>query len=71
MKLIQEKISEFATLYGFIHEPLEEMPNITEFPVMLVLPGARSVFAAKGRGSLWQWHSMQRGIVPLCWIIRP
>ncbi len=50
MKLIQEKISEFATLYGFIHEPLEEMPNITEFPVMLVLPGGAFRFCSQREG---------------------
>ena len=39
MKLIREKLGDFAELTGYLHEPDQEMGNIRKFPVMLVLPG--------------------------------
>lgn len=39
MKLIREKLGDFAELTGYLHEPDQEMGNIRKFPVILVLPG--------------------------------
>ena len=39
MKLIEIKISEFATLTGYIHEPNPEFSHIKSYPAILVLPG--------------------------------
>lgn len=50
MRIIQEKISEYATLSGFVHEPLREMPNIAEFPAILVLPGGAFRFCSQREG---------------------
>lgn len=50
MKMIQEEISEYASLKGIIHEPLQEMPNVNSFPVMLVLPGGGFRFCSQREG---------------------
>lgn len=39
MRLIQEKIGDYAVLTGYLHEIPEGMHNIEAFPAILVLPG--------------------------------
>ena len=39
MRIIKEKISQYAILTGYLHEPNSELGNIEEYPTVLVLPG--------------------------------
>ncbi len=39
MKIIEERISEYAVLTGIIHEPNQELDIIKNFPAILILPG--------------------------------
>ena len=52
MKLIREKLGDFAELTGYLHEPDQEMGNIRKFPVMLVLPGGGFRICSRDRKSV-------------------
>ena len=39
VRIIEHTINQYAKLTGYIHEPMGEMPNISEYPAILVSPG--------------------------------
>lgn len=39
MKLIEKKLGDYGMLTGFLHEYNEELPNITKYPAVIILPG--------------------------------
>ena len=39
MRIIEQKLGDYATLTGYLHDPFPEMDNIKSFPAILVLPG--------------------------------
>lgn len=39
MKIIEKKLGKYAVLTGYLHEYNQELPNIQEYPAILVLPG--------------------------------
>ena len=50
MKVIQKTIGEHAVLTGYLHEPSQEMGNISAYPAMLVLPGGGFRFCSEREG---------------------
>ncbi len=50
MKLIHVRLNEYAVMTGYIHEPHREMPNYSDFPVAIILPGGGFRFCSAREG---------------------